>query len=58
MNREVEMVSDTCSHNIRWTEECPDCALVSAKGLVERWGKAVDEARKVIAESEKEEVKT
>ena len=53
-----KIINDRCSHGKTWSQECPDCALVSAKGLVERWGPAVDEARKVIAESEKEGVKT
>ena len=49
----ISIIGERCSHGKTWAEECPDCALVSAKGLVERWGKAVDEARKVIAESKK-----
>lgn len=49
----ISIINDRCSHGKTWSQECPDCALVSAKGLVERWGKAVDEARRVIAESEK-----
>lgn len=47
----ISIINDRCSHGKTWSQECPDCALVSAKGLVERWGKAVDEARKVIADA-------
>lgn len=49
----ISIIGERCSHGKTWAEECPDCALVSAKGFVERWGEAVDEARKVIAEREK-----
>ena len=54
----ISIIGERCSHGKTWAEECPDCALISAKEFVKRWGKAVDEARKVIAESEKEGVKT
>jgi hypothetical protein len=42
-----------CSHGKSWHEECPECALVSAEETVRHWGRAVDEARRVIAEAEK-----
>lgn len=54
----TKVINDRCSHGKMWTEECPACKLVSALEMVNHWGRAVDEARKVIAESEKEGVKT
>ena len=54
----TSIIGEGCSHGKTWDEPCPDCELVSAKEFIKRWGKAVDEARKVIAESEKEGVRT
>lgn len=48
-----KVINDRCSHGKTWAEECPACKLVSAHETVRHWGKMVDEARKVIAESEK-----
>jgi hypothetical protein len=28
----------TCSHGIPWHEDCPQCALVSARETVRHWG--------------------
>jgi hypothetical protein len=52
------MNSETCSHGIPWSEDCPQCNLVWARGTVERLGPVVDQAREVIAAAEREEVKT
>jgi len=49
----INIINDRCSHGKTWAEECPACKLVSAHETVRHWGKMVDEARKVIAESEK-----
>ncbi|WP_155637585.1 hypothetical protein [Burkholderia cepacia] len=40
-----------CSHGKTWKDYCPACALVSAREVVQHWGSAVDDARKVIAEA-------
>lgn len=40
-----------CSHGKTWRDYCPACALVSAREVVQHWGSAVDNARKVIAEA-------
>lgn len=40
-----------CSHGKTWKDHCPACALVSAREVVQHWGSAVDNARKVIAEA-------
>ena len=53
-----KVINDRCSHGVSWNDDCPACKLVSAHEMVRHWGRAVDEARKVIAESEKEGVKT
>jgi len=49
----TSIIGDGCSHGKRWDAECADCALVSAKEFVARWGPMVDEARAVIAASRK-----
>ena len=49
----IEIIGKTCSHGKRWDEPCPDCELISAREIVKHWGKAVDDARRVIAEAEK-----
>ena len=49
----ISIIGERCSHGKTWSQECPDCKLVSAHEMVRHWGRAVDEARKVIAESEK-----
>lgn len=46
------MLGDKCSHGIALGEHCPECALISARQIVEHWGDAVDEARRVIARAE------
>lgn len=50
-----KVINDRCSHGKTWTEDCPECALVSAKQIVEHWGNAVDEARAAIAAAEQRE---
>jgi hypothetical protein len=52
------MTQDKCSHGVPWGRDCLACDLVSARQIIEHWGPLVDEARKVIAEAEKEEVGT
>lgn len=42
-----------CSHGKRWDEDCPACNLVGARELIAHWGSQVDEARKLIEETEK-----
>jgi hypothetical protein len=49
------IIGDRCSHGKLWAEACPECELVSAKQIVEHWGKAVDEARATIAAAEQKE---
>ena len=46
---------EACSHGIKWACHCRECDLVSARDLVSHWGPAVDEARKVIEEAEREQ---
>lgn len=48
------MLTDRCSHGKTWNEPCHECDLVSARQLVEHWGKKVDEARELIAEAEQQ----
>jgi hypothetical protein len=47
------MLGETCSHGIKWSCQCRECDLVSAKEFVLRWGPMVDEARAKIADAEK-----
>lgn len=42
----------TCSHGIPWSEDCPQCALISAREAVRHWGPLVDESRRLIEEME------
>lgn len=46
-----------CHHGLTLAQPCPACELETARAFVEHWGGPVDEARKVIAEAEKEGVK-
>lgn len=46
-----KVINDRCSHGKTWGEECSACELVSAHEMVNHWGRAVDEARRVIAEA-------
>lgn len=41
-----------CHHGLTLNEPCRNCELETARAFVEHWGGPVDEARKVIAESE------
>lgn len=50
-----KVLGDRCSHGKTWTEDCPECTLVVAKQIIEHWGDAVDDARRVIAETEAKE---
>ena len=41
----------TCSHGKTISEQCNQCDVENARETLRRWGSAVDEARKVIAEA-------
>lgn len=49
-----KVINGRCSHGKTWAEDCPECALVSARQIVEHWGLSVDEARRVIAAAEQQ----
>lgn len=48
------MLADHCSHGIKWSCQCRECDLVSARELVRRWKPVVEEAERQIEELEKE----
>jgi hypothetical protein len=47
-----------CAHGFTLSERCAACDLDNARDTVNRWGDAVDEARKVIARAEKEWIRS
>ena len=47
-----------CHHGFTFAQACKQCELETARAFLEHWGDAIDAARKVIAEAEKEGVKT
>ena len=44
------MLGETCSHGIKWGDECKECQLVWDRETVRRWKPIVDEAERRIAE--------
>lgn len=40
-----------CRHGIPYSRQCSECDLASAREIVAHWGEKVDEARRVIAQT-------
>jgi hypothetical protein len=48
-------MNESCKHGIPWKHHCAQCEFALALQTEVRYGKEVDEARKVIEEAQKRE---
>jgi len=44
------MLDDQCSHGVKWSCQCRECDLVSARETVRRWKPVVEAAERRIEE--------